>query len=259
MGAWGTGLYSDDTTCEVRDAYRLALQQGLSAEAAVEQVLRGYPNLAQHAELASLVYFALADTAWKYGRLPAALKHQALALLESGADLAVWQRDAPNDLSARRRVLKKLTERLNSPQAQARQVQTQVAPTKKRRTEAAIGSVFSLALANAEHAVLVLVGYKDVGDSIDPVFSAPCWRGQLSDLPTVLDFSAGHIPFQAFQKTCQHVAILPTDERRSILSGLTPHHHPCLHIPELQADSVVWLSLNRIAKEIDRYLDAKIV
>jgi hypothetical protein len=42
MGTWGTGLYQDDTACEVRDDYVANLQAGLSDSAASRKILKGY-------------------------------------------------------------------------------------------------------------------------------------------------------------------------------------------------------------------------
>ena len=37
MGAWGPGLWSDDVACDVRDAYREAVEDGRSDEDATRQ------------------------------------------------------------------------------------------------------------------------------------------------------------------------------------------------------------------------------
>ena len=92
MGTWGTGLYSDDTTCDVRDRYLLNLKAGLSSDDSCQDILDRHGDLLRNTETACLVYFALADTAWRYGRLNEAVKDRALSLLKSGGDIAVWER-----------------------------------------------------------------------------------------------------------------------------------------------------------------------
>lgn len=224
MGAWGTGLYDDDTTCEVRDNYVQHLQYGLSSEAASQQVLARFAHSLQHPETACLVYFALADTAWRYGRLHDALKDRALSLLSAGGDVVVWERDAPCEAASRRRALEALVRRLNAPQPMAKAVQVSPPKPKKMRTSAPMGSVFSLPVPGKGAALLVLVGFAELEDSIDPVFSILA-RPMLSaaalpdcidavDTTLVLSTSPG--------RRFEHVAILPKDERRSILTGLEP-------------------------------------
>lgn len=56
MGAWGTGLYSDDTTCDVRDDYVLNLKLGLSSEESSQKILDRYGDLLEKTEIACLVY-----------------------------------------------------------------------------------------------------------------------------------------------------------------------------------------------------------
>jgi hypothetical protein len=60
MGAWGTGLWSDDTACDVRATYREALEDGLSNEEAADKVLAEFaPDLADE-DSAPVVWLALA-------------------------------------------------------------------------------------------------------------------------------------------------------------------------------------------------------
>lgn len=178
MGTWGTGLYADDTACDVRDSYVGHLKSGLDDDEAREAVLARFGNLLDDAEVACLVYFALADTQWRYGRLDAKVKRHALGLIEHGGDLHVWERDAPADLGARKRVLSALKRRLESPQAARRLVKVRTLTPLRKRTDAAHGTVFLLPLSDQSCAALVLVGHCDTGyKTMEPVFSVLKWRG----------------------------------------------------------------------------------
>ena len=42
MGTWGTGIFDDDTTCDVRGHYRMALRVGVPGPEATDQILRDY-------------------------------------------------------------------------------------------------------------------------------------------------------------------------------------------------------------------------
>ena len=257
MGAWGTGLYSDDTSCDVRDDYVKNLKHGLSNEEAYQNILDRYGKLLDQPEIATLVYFALADTAWRYGRLSESLKVKTLSLLKSGGDIFAWQH-APRAAASRVKVLRTLEARLNSAQPPVKPIKLTQPKPKKVRATSPPGSVFSLALPSGKVALLALVGYKELAESIDPVFSALSWRGVSIESSTLqIAVAAPTLPFSASRKQCEHVAILPTDERRSILCGLVPTSMQAEVPLSYNPESVVWLSIGRIAKEIDAYFDER--
>ena len=45
MGAWGTGIFQDDTACDIRDDYKDHLGNGLSGSEATERILSEYNEL----------------------------------------------------------------------------------------------------------------------------------------------------------------------------------------------------------------------
>jgi hypothetical protein len=257
MSAWGTGLYSDDTTCDVRDDYVQNLKHGLSSEESSQKILDRYGDLLQKKEIACLVYFALADTAWRYGRLNETIKDRALSLLESGGDVFVWERDAPRSAASRQRVLRGLKKRLGTPQPVEKSVNASTPKPKKIRTTAPIGSVFSLALPSKSFALLVLVGYVQLEESIDPVFSVMDRRfSSPAQLPEQINGSDTTLLFsKSFHRPFRHVAILPKDERRSILSGLEPVNMEVPFDIPYERDSTVWLTVGRIANEVDKHIE----
>lgn len=256
MGAWGAGLYSDDTTCDVRDDYIQHLKHGLSHGEACQKVLGRHAARLGEPEVACLAYFALADTAWKYGRLDETLKDKALSLLRAGGDLFVWERDAPRDVPARRKTLKALEARLATPQPAEKAVKVSSPKLRKLRTTAPVGSVLSLELPSQRQVLLVLVGFVELEKSIDPVFSVlaqPIVSAEslpiriAGDVPTLVLSKGLRQPFQ-------HVAILPRDERRDILTGLTRLDITVEPALPFQREHTVWLALGRIASEVDAHL-----
>ena len=260
MGAWGPGLYSDDTTCDVRDDYVQHLKHGLSADESSQKILARHGDLLRQKEIACLVYFALADTAWRNRRLNETLKEEALSLLKSGGDVFAWERDAPGDAASRRRTLRDLEKRLLSPQPVEKIFKLSQPKPKKIRTTAPIGSVFSLALPSKGSALLVLVGFIELEKSIDPVFSVINYRiASPAELPTHIDDSEKTLVFsKAFYRPFAHFAILPKDERRSILFGLEPVSVSIDSPMAYERDSTVWLSVGRIAGEIDVHLETSL-
>ena len=63
MGAWGTGLFDDDTTCDVKDQFIEYIEEGNSAEEATKFILEEYVDefdIEEELEEISLVYIGLA-------------------------------------------------------------------------------------------------------------------------------------------------------------------------------------------------------
>lgn len=254
MGAWGTALYSDDTACDVRDDYVQNLKHGHSGEDSARQVIEGYADLLADREVACLVYFALADTSWRYGRLTEAVKTRALELIAQGGDVFVWLRDSPGDAKGRSSTIKSLDARLRSPQPAPKVVKTSKPKPKKVWTTAPVGSVFLLELPGGGHAALVLAGFLDLGKSLDPVFSVPAWRGATA--PTASELGGKRMKTLRFASGLgpqEHVGIIPNG-RASVMAGLVPTK--TLLGPEIRfdPDSVVFTDVQQIAKEIDAQL-----
>ena len=103
MGAWGTGLYQDDTAMEVREYYQELLKKGISNEESLECVLEAFEDALEDADDAPPFWFGLSDTQWKLGRLTDEVRAQALALLTSGADLACWEDATKGQKNARKK------------------------------------------------------------------------------------------------------------------------------------------------------------
>jgi hypothetical protein len=93
MGTWGPGIFSSDTACDVRMAYRLALEDGLDDQAAQQQILDEFAEILNDDTWhdGPLVWLALAKTQWQLGRLDEHVKAQALDVIDQGRDLATWE------------------------------------------------------------------------------------------------------------------------------------------------------------------------
>lgn len=221
MGASSAALYSDDTTCDVRDAYVRMLKQGASDDEAVGAVLATYAKTLEDEEVACLVYFGLADTAWKHGRLSEAVKRRALELIESGGDIALWERDAPTEVAARRRTLNILDRRLRSPMPPKRSIRIIPEKPKKIRTTAPLGAVFLLPLPNGNYAALCLAAQLDLGTSLDPVFRVLNWCGAQPPTERQLrDLQFCNVKFRSGLGPKELLGLLPRSARHNVMADL---------------------------------------
>ena len=94
MGAWGTGLFDDDTTCDVKDQFIEYIEEGNSAEEATKLILEEYVDefdIEEELEEMSLVYIDLAAIQLEKGCLQEEVRNKAIALIERGADLELWE------------------------------------------------------------------------------------------------------------------------------------------------------------------------
>ncbi len=116
MGFWGTKLYQNDTTCDVRDTYMECLREKqMSNEDAYSFVLEEY-NDCMGTDEEPLFWYALADTQWKVGRLSDDVREKARSLILADASLDLFEKEDPKMLSKWKETLSALAEKLDSPQ-----------------------------------------------------------------------------------------------------------------------------------------------
>lgn len=122
MGAWGTSLYANDTTCDIRGDYLDQLRRGKSNEETTKELILKYQELGGDPEEEPLFWFALADTQWNYGRLLPEVKEKALYFLGQDEELERWRESGEKQLKAWKNTLNKLEEKLRSPQPPEKKV-----------------------------------------------------------------------------------------------------------------------------------------
>jgi hypothetical protein len=140
VGTWGTGLFSDDEALDIRAHYRQLLEEGVEDSAATRQTLEKFGPYLEEPDSVALIAFAVTQS--KLGRLEPDVRDRALAIIDAGADLAVWEQENPKLLPKRRAVLEKARAQLTGPQPARRRVR----PPKRELCGLAAGDVLALAL-----------------------------------------------------------------------------------------------------------------
>ncbi|WP_406081285.1 DUF4259 domain-containing protein [Micromonospora sp. NBC_00858] len=177
MGAWGPGLFSDDTACDVRDEYREMLEDGVDDDEATQRMLDSYADALDDPDEATSVWLALAVTQSKLGRLHPTVRDRAIAAIDSGADLARWS-DTPRLAAKRRDVLEKARAQLTGPQPQRKKVRR----PSRHVTDLQPGDVLSHRAANGNLALLRVARIDVERHSVAPVLVALDFTG--TSMPT---------------------------------------------------------------------------
>lgn len=120
MGAWGTGLFSDDVAADVRDSFTDYIGEGLDPKEATARTLDEFKDVLEDEDDACVVWLALAATQWKLGRLQDEVRERALRMIGSGDDLKRW--DDAASVRSREKHLSKLRQQLLSPQPPVKKV-----------------------------------------------------------------------------------------------------------------------------------------
>jgi hypothetical protein len=107
VGAWGPGIFQNDTAADVRDDWRDAILDGEDAAAASARLLAKWDRAFDEQAI-----MALAAAQHETGRLQPDVRERALAFIAAGGDLEEWDEGA----GRRRRALENLAEKLRGPQ-----------------------------------------------------------------------------------------------------------------------------------------------
>jgi hypothetical protein len=173
MGAWGVAILSDDIAKDIQLIYKDLLGNEYSNEEASRVVIDEYQTELDDEEIL-VFWLAFAYIQWKLGRLQDNVKHEALQIIESGADLARWEEE-PTLQRKREVVLNKLREQLHSPQPQAKKIPKRFIAN----TSLKAGDAVSYKLVSGKYIILKVIEIIEewYGDRY-PLFEICDWEGK---------------------------------------------------------------------------------
>ncbi len=82
MGAWGAGLYENDTALDVKDEFEKLFIDGKGVQEITDGLTAEFESIMDCADEAPLFWLALADTQWKFGVLLPDVKENALRWID---------------------------------------------------------------------------------------------------------------------------------------------------------------------------------
>jgi hypothetical protein len=115
MGAWGTGIFDDDLALDIKADFEDALDNGLTIDAATQQILEEYAEVLEDEDEGPIIYFALAALQLEQGEIQQIIKSKALHIISTGESLDLWEEAGQDALAKRQQALLELkTKLLNS-------------------------------------------------------------------------------------------------------------------------------------------------
>jgi hypothetical protein len=124
MGAWGTGLWDDDLSCDIQDEWNDLLDDGMTPRKATKIILNSwleeledYEDDMERQPDESILYISLAALQMRHKALTVGIKKKALELIEKGADLELWEDGEKEDYEERKKFLIEFKERLEQTRA----------------------------------------------------------------------------------------------------------------------------------------------
>jgi hypothetical protein len=153
MGNWGTGLFSNDCSSDVRDTYLGFLQDQLANQEAYQKTLEKFKEYIGDEE-EPLFWYALAATQWKVGRLVSEVKAKALEWIEKDGGIKPWL-ESKNGGSGWKKTLEKLKTKLESPQPPEKKIRK---PDDYIQSPWEVGDVYAFQFQSEESKRLGLFG-----------------------------------------------------------------------------------------------------
>eukprot|EP00913_Durusdinium_trenchii_P023469 g22047.t1 len=185
MGAWGTGLFSDDVTCDVRAQFRDLLDEHVSVAVATRRILADWQEALEDPDDGPQIWLALASLQWDRGALQTRVRSKALRVIDSGSDLERWLSAADGrEVSQRRSMLKRLRKKListppkpASPSSKRKSVSKRNKPVP--RVEWKLGDVVAYRLKSKNWVLMHIVELNGHGKAEDvyPTFAVLDWSG----------------------------------------------------------------------------------
>ncbi len=135
MGTWGTALYSNDTSNDVRDMCN-EVYPLVGIEEGTKLILKEYAEIV-NSDIIDNDYadfwFALADWQWKHGILTDEIKNKTISLLKAHTGIEEWQESGTAaDVKKRLAVMDKLLQQLKSPQPEIKIPKAKIARPKHK-------------------------------------------------------------------------------------------------------------------------------
>lgn len=122
MGAWGTGISSNDTYVDIYEQFIDLYNDGLNVSEITKKLISENKETLYIPEDANNFWFAVANGQWECKALDKEIFSKVERIIQSGQDLQAWKdlEASPTDLKAREKALNKFLVKLRTEKEKAR-------------------------------------------------------------------------------------------------------------------------------------------
>lgn len=115
LGIWGTGLYDNDCTADVKDALEDLLLNNAPPQTAAAKIREIFQPIFTDPDDGPLVELALQEQLFHMGAIKESDRKKMIAYLQSGADLSRWMLENPEAVTERQNEIVRLELLFSSP------------------------------------------------------------------------------------------------------------------------------------------------
>jgi hypothetical protein len=120
MGAWGTGVLSDDTLWDVVDEYFDFFNRGNPAEEIRKKILKAHEDGLKDTDEGPLIWIAIAKAQWDCAQLEPIVLSKVREIVSGGLGLDPWAEQGEGLLQARKVALGRFLVKLEAPNPRPR-------------------------------------------------------------------------------------------------------------------------------------------
>jgi hypothetical protein len=183
MGAWGTGILSDDTVRDVFGDYIDLFNRGKPPKAIQKEILGKYEECLLDQNDRPLVWIAIAKAQWDCGHLQPTVLSKIEQIVTQGLGLELWAEQGNALLQRRKTVLRQFLAKLESKNPRPRKPRMAI----KRKPIFQPGDCIAVRLEDGEWgAILVLKGKPESDDPYVETYG--------TNLAGMLDYKSSRMP-----------------------------------------------------------------
>lgn len=181
MGAWGPGIFSNDTASDVRDSYFDLYDNGSDLVAIREQLERDFKEGDRLQDNTDL-WLSLAACQWRIGHMDADVLEKVRTIVHRGIDIEVWHSlDAtPATLRSREKALHGLLAQIQTRNSKPRPRRRKSIPSTIFKT----GECYAVRLSNGNYTAIVVLADKKDEFTFNLIASTAIYQ---TTLPTISD------------------------------------------------------------------------
>jgi hypothetical protein len=190
MGAWGTGILSDDTVRDVCGSYIDLFNRGNPPEVIRKKLLNEYAESVRDSDDGPLIWLGIAKAQWDCGQLELLVLSKIREIVSRGLGLDLWAEQGERLLQRRKTALSQFLTKLETPNPRPRKPRKAI----KRKSIFQPGDCLAVRMEDGDWgAMLVLKGEPESEDPYKETYG--------TNLVVALRYKSSELPsLEAFEK-----------------------------------------------------------